>query len=64
MTGKAKKGIKVTLERSKNHRDKDTLATLATLGLKKLNSSRVLPDNPAVRGAVAKLAHMVAVEEA
>ncbi|MGH7442379.1 MAG: 50S ribosomal protein L30 [bacterium] len=55
--------IKVTLLRSKNHRDDDTLATLETLGLKKINSFKVLPGNAAVRGAVAKLAHMVAVEE-
>lgn len=59
MSGK----IKVTLVRSKNHRDEDTLATLATLGLKKINKSRILPGNAAVRGTVAKLAHMVAVEE-
>ena len=57
------KSIKVTLVRSKNHRDDTTLATLQTLGLGKVNASRVLPDNPAVRGACAKLAHMVKVEE-
>lgn len=59
----AGKSIKVTLLRSKNHRDHDTLATLQTIGLKKVNSSRVLPDNAAVRGICAKLAHMVKVEE-
>ena len=37
--------IKVTLVRSKNHRSTDTLATLQTLGLKKVNASRILPDN-------------------
>lgn len=57
------KSIKVTLVRSKNHRDQDTLATLQTLGLGKVNSSRILPDNAAVRGSCAKLAHMVKVEE-
>lgn len=57
------KKIRVTLVRSKNHRDDDTRATLQTLGLGRINASRVLPDNPAVRGTCAKLAHMVKVEE-
>ncbi len=57
------KSLKVTLLRSKNHRSEDTLATLQTLGLKKIRTSRVLPDNAAIRGACAKLAHMVKVEE-
>jgi large subunit ribosomal protein L30 len=55
--------IKVTLVRSKNHRSTDTLATLQTLGLKKVNASRILPDNAAVRGICGKLSHMVKVEE-
>lgn len=59
----AGKSLKVTLVRSKNHRSTDALSTLQTLGLRKVNSSRVLPDNPAVRGAVAKLSHMLKVEE-
>lgn len=57
------RSLKVTLVRSRNHRSDDTLATLATIGLRKMNSTKVLPDNPAVRGIVAKLAHMVKVEE-
>lgn len=57
------KSLKITLLRSKNHRSEDTLATLQTLGLKKIRTSRVLPDNAAIRGACAKLAHMVKVEE-
>ena len=57
------KKIRVTLVRSKNHRSEDALKTLATLGLKRVNASRVLPGNAAVRGACAKLAHMVRVEE-
>jgi large subunit ribosomal protein L30 len=59
MSGK----IKVTLVRSKNHRDEETLAILQTLGLKKINKSRVLPDNASVRGTCARLSHMVKVEE-
>jgi large subunit ribosomal protein L30 len=63
MSANSGKQIKVTLFRSKNHRDDDTKATLQTLGLGKINATRILPDNPAVRGACAKLAHMVKVEE-
>jgi large subunit ribosomal protein L30 len=59
----AGKSLKVTLVRSKNHRGPDALSTLQTLGLKKINSSRILPDNAAIRGACAKLSHMVKVEE-
>lgn len=59
MSGK----IKVTLVRSKNHRSKDTLAILQTLGLKKINGHRILPDNASVRGTCARLSHMVRVEE-
>jgi len=59
MSGK----IRVTLVRSKNHRSTDTLATLQTLGLKKVNASRILPGNAAVRGTCAKLSHMVKIEE-
>ncbi len=57
------KSLKVTLVRSRNHRSDDTLATLQTIGLRKMNSTRVLPDNAAVRGILGKLAHMVKVEE-
>jgi large subunit ribosomal protein L30 len=59
----AGKSIKVTLVASKNHRSPHTRAILETLGLKKIRTSRVLPDNAAIRGACVKLAHMVKVEE-
>jgi ribosomal protein L30 len=57
------KSLKVTLVRSKNHRSTDALSTLQTLGLKRLNASRILPDNAAIRGACAKLSYMLKVEE-
>lgn len=37
--------------------------TLRTLGLRKINQSVTRPDNPSVRGLVAKVAHLVTVEE-
>jgi large subunit ribosomal protein L30 len=42
-------------------RTKDQRATLAGLGLNKLGRESTLNDTPAIRGMVAKVAHMVAV---
>lgn len=60
---KSKKQIKVTQVRSAIGRPGDQAATLAGLGLKKCNSSRVLEDTPAVRGMVNKVHHLIEVEE-
>jgi large subunit ribosomal protein L30 len=38
--------------------------TIKALGLGRLNSSRRLPDNPAVRGMLAKVRHLVEVKPA
>ena len=38
-------------------------ATVAALGLKKLGKSNELPDNPAIRGMVQQVRHLVKVEE-
>ncbi|HHE72594.1 MAG TPA: 50S ribosomal protein L30 [Chloroflexi bacterium] len=37
--------------------------TVAALGLRKLNQMVVRPDNPAVRGMVNRISHLVQVEE-
>ena len=37
-------------------------ATLRALGLGKIGRCRELPDNPAVRGMLAKIPHLLAVE--
>lgn len=42
--------------------DKSQKATLRALGLEKLGRVRVLPDNPQVRGMIAKVSHLVVVE--
>ena len=44
-------------------RKKDQRATLAGLGLNRVGRVSVLADTPAVRGMIAKVAHMVQVEE-
>ena len=42
-------------------REKDQRATLVGLGLNKLGRTRELEDTPAVRGMIAKVAHLVEV---
>ncbi len=44
-------------------RQKDQRATLIGLGLNKMNRSRQLEDTPSVRGMIAKVSHLVRVEE-
>ena len=43
-------------------REKDQRATLKGLGLNKVGRVRELEDTPSVRGMIAKVAHMVRVE--
>ncbi|OGP15377.1 MAG: 50S ribosomal protein L30 [Deltaproteobacteria bacterium GWA2_55_10] len=56
------KKIKVTLK--KRPATERLRIILLGLGLKKTNSSRVLPDNPSIRGMVDKVSHIVCVKEA
>ncbi|MBV9994404.1 MAG: 50S ribosomal protein L30 [Caulobacteraceae bacterium] len=44
-------------------RRKDQRATLVGLGLNRLGRTRTLEDTPAVRGMIAKVAHLVEVVE-
>ena len=60
---KATKKIKVTYVKSAIGYNKNQRLVLESLGLKKLNSSNILPDNPAVRGMVFKIKHLLSVEE-
>ena len=58
----ADKTIKVTLVKSVIGTKQDHRATVRGLGLHKLNSSAELPDTPAVRGMIHKVAYLVKVE--
>ncbi|MDE7454337.1 MAG: 50S ribosomal protein L30 [Clostridia bacterium] len=58
-----KKSVKVTLVKSTAGCLKDQQATVAALGLTKIRSSNVLPDNDATRGMIFKVKHLVVVEE-
>ena len=56
-----KKTLKVRQTGSPIRRTKDQRATLAGLGLNKLGRVSTLEDTPAVRGMVAKVAHLIEV---
>lgn len=55
--------LKITLVRSTISALEDQKATVKALGLKKTQSSVVHEDNPAVRGMIFKVKHLVKVEE-
>lgn len=60
---KAKK-VKITLIKSIIGQKPAVVATVRSLGLKKIDSSVIHNDNDAVRGMIAAVSHMVTVEEA
>ena len=55
--------LKVTLKRSLISRPDTQRKTVRSLGLRKVNSTALLPDTPAIRGQIFKVKHLVAVEE-
>jgi large subunit ribosomal protein L30 len=57
------KRIKITQTGSPIGRRADQRATLIGLGLNKRHRSRVLEDTPAVRGMIAKVRHLVRIDE-
>jgi large subunit ribosomal protein L30 len=57
------KKLQVTLKKSTIGSTKVQRATVQGLGLRKINSTRVLNNTPAIRGMVKKVLHLVDVEE-
>ncbi len=55
--------LRVTQIASPIKRKRDQRATLIGLGLNKMHRTRELPDTPAVRGMIRKVAHLLQVEE-
>ena len=55
--------LKITLIRSVAHRLPKQRKVVKALGLGKINSTVVQPDNAATRGALMKSAHLISVEE-
>lgn len=58
----ADKKLKVTLIKSVIGTKEDHRATVRGLGLRRLNSSAVLEDTPAVRGMIRKIAYLLKCE--
>lgn len=55
--------LQITLVRSLIGRPEDQRATVNTLGLRKINKTVVHNDNPAIRGMINKVSHLVSVTE-
>jgi large subunit ribosomal protein L30 len=58
-----KKTVTVTQIRSVAGRKPGQKGTLIGLGLNKINRTRTLEDTPSIRGAIAKVAHLIKVED-
>jgi large subunit ribosomal protein L30 len=54
--------LRVTWVKSAIGYSKDQKDTIRALGLRRLGQTVELPDNPAVRGMLAAVSHLVAVE--
>lgn len=57
------KKLLVTLVRSTAGSNKNQLACLQSLGLKKINEQVLHEDNDAIRGVIRKVEHLVTCEE-
>jgi len=55
--------LKVTQVRSVIHRPKDQKQTVRRLGLHRIRHSVIKDDRPEIRGMIAKVQHLVQVEE-
>ncbi len=60
---KEKKQIKITLIKSACSSKPNQRKTVEALGLKKLNTSKIVEDNEAIRGMIFTIKHLVKVEE-
>ncbi len=57
------KKLRITLVRSPIRYPRRQKLTVRALGLRKMHQTVIRPDNPAVRGMVFKVSHLVSVEE-
>ncbi len=55
--------LKITQRRSRNGSDKSQVATLRSLGLRRINHTVEHADSPQVRGMIHKVRHLVEVTE-
>ena len=55
--------LKITQVKSRIGYKKKAKATLDAMGLKKMNQTVELPDNPATRGMIKKIEYLIKVED-
>ena len=55
--------IRLTQRKSRNGSDQKQLATLRSLGLRRIGQTVEVNDTPQTRGMIAKVAHLVEVAE-
>jgi large subunit ribosomal protein L30 len=55
--------LRLTQVRSVIHRPKDQKATVRALGLHRMHDTVVKDDRPEIRGMIAKVSHLLRVEE-
>ena len=55
--------LRITWTKSAIGYSKRQKATIEALGLRRLNQTVILPDNPAIRGMVNQVEHLVRVEK-
>lgn len=63
MTEKKQKMLKVTWVKSAIGYNKKQAKIVEALGFKKLNDTRLLPDNDSIRGSIFLVKHLLKVEE-
>jgi large subunit ribosomal protein L30 len=57
------KTLTVTLKRSKIGSKPKAQGTLRALGLSKIGDTNTLPDRPEIRGMIARVPHLIEVQE-
>lgn len=62
-TGSESRRLRVTYSKSAIGYNKNQKATIAALGLRKLGHTVEHKDTPGIRGMIAKVVHLVTVEE-
>ena len=55
--------LKIKLVKSLNGRHDKHIATAKSLGLKKIGSETIQPDNPQTRGKIAQIGYLISVTE-
>ncbi len=63
MAAKKEKMLKITLVKSTIGAVPKNKAVVESMGLRKLNSFVILPDNAATKGQIQKISHLIKVEE-